>query len=156
MNNKYNIFDIYLLFCYNNINWQMVFIIWMSSTLWTVTACQSGMGKWQTTVSSGELLPLPLRKLRAVHAWNFVKNKCCKPWTQALLLTDLGTMPVSRMRMRPWLEDKIDSNTITGLVWVDKVGEDELFLVFAYLCFPWSWSWMGWKNVNKFRSRGCW
>lgn len=29
-------------------------------------------------------------------------------------------MPVSRMRMRPWLEDKIDSNTIAGLVWVDK------------------------------------
>ncbi|XP_066502296.1 interferon regulatory factor 1b [Hoplias malabaricus] len=29
-------------------------------------------------------------------------------------------MPVSRMRMRPWLENKIDSNTINGLVWVDK------------------------------------
>lgn len=29
-------------------------------------------------------------------------------------------MPVSRMRMRPWLEAKIESNTIAGLVWVDK------------------------------------
>ncbi|KAJ7997173.1 hypothetical protein DPEC_G00226210 [Dallia pectoralis] len=30
------------------------------------------------------------------------------------------TMPVSRMRLRPWLEDKIESRTISGLVWVDK------------------------------------
>uniref|UniRef100_A0A8C2JQE0 Uncharacterized protein n=1 Tax=Cyprinus carpio TaxID=7962 RepID=A0A8C2JQE0_CYPCA len=30
-------------------------------------------------------------------------------------------MPVSRMRMRPWLESRIDSNTIAGLVWVNKV-----------------------------------
>ncbi|XP_065143721.1 interferon regulatory factor 1b isoform X1 [Paramisgurnus dabryanus] len=29
-------------------------------------------------------------------------------------------MPVSRMRMRPWLEARIDSNTIAGLMWVDK------------------------------------
>ncbi|XP_018547125.1 interferon regulatory factor 1b isoform X1 [Lates calcarifer] len=29
-------------------------------------------------------------------------------------------MPVSRMRMRPWLERMIDSNTISGLAWVDK------------------------------------
>ncbi|XP_051533970.1 interferon regulatory factor 1-like isoform X1 [Myxocyprinus asiaticus] len=29
-------------------------------------------------------------------------------------------MPVSRMRMRPWLEARIDSNVINGLVWVDK------------------------------------
>ncbi|XP_064838322.1 interferon regulatory factor 1-like isoform X2 [Oncorhynchus masou masou] len=29
-------------------------------------------------------------------------------------------MPVSRMRMRPWLEDKIETNSISGLVWVDK------------------------------------
>ncbi|XP_010899164.2 interferon regulatory factor 1b [Esox lucius] len=29
-------------------------------------------------------------------------------------------MPVSRMRLRPWLEDKIESHTISGLVWVDK------------------------------------
>ncbi|KAM4620484.1 interferon regulatory factor 1b isoform 2-T3 [Polymixia lowei] len=28
-------------------------------------------------------------------------------------------MPVSRMRMRPWLEKMINSNTISGLVWVD-------------------------------------
>ncbi|KAM7374642.1 hypothetical protein PAMP_007288 [Pampus punctatissimus] len=29
-------------------------------------------------------------------------------------------MPVSRMRMRPWLEKMIDSKTISGLSWVDK------------------------------------
>ncbi|KAL3970754.1 ADP-ribosylation factor 6 [Sarotherodon galilaeus] len=29
-------------------------------------------------------------------------------------------MPVSRMRMRPWLEKMIDSNTIWGLAWIDK------------------------------------
>ncbi|CAB1352971.1 unnamed protein product [Coregonus sp. 'balchen'] len=29
-------------------------------------------------------------------------------------------MPVSRMRMRPWLEEKLESNSISGLVWVDK------------------------------------
>uniref|UniRef100_UPI0037E8BF8C interferon regulatory factor 1b isoform X2 n=1 Tax=Semicossyphus pulcher TaxID=241346 RepID=UPI0037E8BF8C len=29
-------------------------------------------------------------------------------------------MPVSRMRMRPWLEKMIDSNSVSGLNWVDK------------------------------------
>ncbi|XP_056254071.1 interferon regulatory factor 1b isoform X1 [Seriola aureovittata] len=29
-------------------------------------------------------------------------------------------MPVSRMRMRPWLEKMIESNSISGLHWVDK------------------------------------
>ncbi|XP_041808211.1 interferon regulatory factor 1b isoform X2 [Chelmon rostratus] len=29
-------------------------------------------------------------------------------------------MPVSRMRMRPWLEKMIESNSISGLNWVDK------------------------------------
>lgn len=29
-------------------------------------------------------------------------------------------MPVSRMRMRPWLEKMIESNSISGLAWVDK------------------------------------
>ncbi|XP_041656478.1 interferon regulatory factor 1b [Cheilinus undulatus] len=29
-------------------------------------------------------------------------------------------MPVSRMRMRPWLEKMIESKSITGLTWVDK------------------------------------
>ncbi|XP_034540459.1 interferon regulatory factor 1b [Notolabrus celidotus] len=29
-------------------------------------------------------------------------------------------MPVSRMRMRPWLEKMIESHTISGLTWVDK------------------------------------
>ncbi|XP_051960446.1 interferon regulatory factor 1-like isoform X2 [Xyrauchen texanus] len=36
-------------------------------------------------------------------------------------------MPVSRMRMRPWLEARIDSNTINGLVWVDK--EQKMFSI---------------------------
>ncbi|XP_054610615.1 interferon regulatory factor 1b isoform X2 [Dunckerocampus dactyliophorus] len=29
-------------------------------------------------------------------------------------------MPVTRMKMRPWLERKINSNTIPGLTWIDK------------------------------------
>ncbi|XP_063060006.1 interferon regulatory factor 1b [Engraulis encrasicolus] len=29
-------------------------------------------------------------------------------------------MPVSRLRMRPWLERQIDANRIDGLVWIDK------------------------------------
>ncbi|XP_061595137.1 interferon regulatory factor 1b isoform X2 [Cololabis saira] len=29
-------------------------------------------------------------------------------------------MPVSRMRMRPWLESMIESNAIDGLTWIDK------------------------------------
>nr|CCQ25775.1 interferon [Channa striata] len=29
-------------------------------------------------------------------------------------------MPVSRMRMRPWLEKMIESNSVAGLTWVDK------------------------------------
>ncbi|KAK2828096.1 hypothetical protein Q5P01_019130 [Channa striata] len=38
-------------------------------------------------------------------------------------LTDpnnLPNMPVSRMRMRPWLEKMIESNSVAGLTWVDK------------------------------------
>ncbi|KAI1902934.1 hypothetical protein AGOR_G00021410 [Albula goreensis] len=37
------------------------------------------------------------------------------------------TMPVSRMRMRPWLEDRIESKSIAGLVWVDK--EKKMFSI---------------------------
>ncbi|XP_059207530.1 interferon regulatory factor 1b isoform X2 [Centropristis striata] len=29
-------------------------------------------------------------------------------------------MPVSRMRMRPWLEEKIESQSVLGLTWLDK------------------------------------
>ncbi|XP_067084923.1 interferon regulatory factor 1b isoform X1 [Osmerus mordax] len=36
-------------------------------------------------------------------------------------------MPVTRMRMRPWLESKIDSNSISGLAWVDK--EKKMFSI---------------------------
>lgn len=31
------------------------------------------------------------------------------------------TMPVERMRMRPWLEEQINSNRIPGLKWLNKV-----------------------------------
>lgn len=48
-------------------------------------------------------------------------------------------MPVSRMRMRPWLEAKIDSNTIAGLVWVDKVG---CYIIVIYLNEQLHWLWM--------------
>ncbi|XP_033907710.1 interferon regulatory factor 1-like isoform X1 [Acipenser ruthenus] len=36
-------------------------------------------------------------------------------------------MPVSRTRMRPWLEKKIDSNEIPGLVWINK--EKKMFQI---------------------------
>ncbi|XP_071762809.1 interferon regulatory factor 1b isoform X2 [Centroberyx gerrardi] len=36
-------------------------------------------------------------------------------------------MPVSRMRMRPWLENMIETNAISGLVWVDK--EKKMFSI---------------------------
>ncbi|KAG7484695.1 hypothetical protein MATL_G00052450 [Megalops atlanticus] len=39
----------------------------------------------------------------------------------------IRTMPVSRMRMRPWLEDRIESKSINGLKWVDK--EKKMFSI---------------------------
>ncbi|XP_067280048.1 interferon regulatory factor 1b isoform X2 [Pseudorasbora parva] len=36
-------------------------------------------------------------------------------------------MPVSRMRMRPWLEDRINSHTIAGLTWVNK--DEKMFSI---------------------------
>ncbi|XP_063493806.1 interferon regulatory factor 2 isoform X3 [Symphalangus syndactylus] len=38
-----------------------------------------------------------------------------------------GTMPVERMRMRPWLEEQINSNTIPGLKWLNK--EKKIFQI---------------------------
>ncbi|XP_078005170.1 interferon regulatory factor 2 isoform X4 [Phascolarctos cinereus] len=38
-----------------------------------------------------------------------------------------GTMPVERMRMRPWLEEQINSNTIPGLKWLSK--EKKIFQI---------------------------
>ena len=32
-----------------------------------------------------------------------------------------ANMPVTRMRMRPWLEKMIESEKFPGLTWVDKV-----------------------------------
>lgn len=37
------------------------------------------------------------------------------------LLPRWVTMPVERMRMRPWLEEQINSNRIPGLKWLNKV-----------------------------------
>nr|XP_033799238.1 interferon regulatory factor 2 isoform X3 [Geotrypetes seraphini] len=38
-----------------------------------------------------------------------------------------GTMPVERMRMRPWLEEQIDGNAIPGLKWLNK--EQKIFQI---------------------------
>lgn len=40
-------------------------------------------------------------------------------------------MPVERMRMRPWLEEQINSNTIPGLKWLNKVG---MSAVWVHVC----------------------
>lgn len=48
-------------------------------------------------------------------------------------------MPVSRMRMRPWLEQKIESNSISGLTWVDKVRGSDWFMLKLHFLKPlWS------------------
>ncbi|XP_023486258.2 interferon regulatory factor 2 isoform X8 [Equus caballus] len=51
------------------------------------------------------------------------------PRTPALSLPPnlQGTMPVERMRMRPWLEEQINSNTIPGLKWLNK--EKKIFQI---------------------------
>ncbi|XP_054481796.1 interferon regulatory factor 1b [Anoplopoma fimbria] len=41
-------------------------------------------------------------------------------WSSVLLKENLSNMPVSRMRMRPWIEKQIESNSVSGLSWVDK------------------------------------
>lgn len=57
-------------------------------------------------------------------------------------------MPVSRMRMRPWLEMQIDSNQIPGLIWINK--EKKIFQI------PWKHAAKhGWdmeKDACLFRS----
>nr|XP_030139823.1 interferon regulatory factor 1 isoform X2 [Taeniopygia guttata] len=57
-------------------------------------------------------------------------------------------MPVSRMRMRPWLEMQIDSNQIPGLIWINK--EKRIFQI------PWKHAAKhGWdmeKDACLFRS----
>nr|ACI67184.1 Interferon regulatory factor 1 [Salmo salar] len=50
-------------------------------------------------------------------------------------------MSVSRMRMRPWLEEKIESNSISGLVWVDK--DNKIFSV------PWKHAARHGWDLNK-------
>lgn len=41
-------------------------------------------------------------------------------WSLCLLFT--ANMPITRMRMRPWLEMQINSNQIPGLMWINKVS----------------------------------
>ncbi|XP_072256936.1 interferon regulatory factor 1 isoform X2 [Pyxicephalus adspersus] len=60
----------------------------------------------------------------------------------------MGRMPVTRLRMRPWLEKQIESETIPGLSWVNK---DELIFQ-----IPWKHAARhGWdmdKDASLFRS----
>lgn len=42
--------------------------------------------------------------------------------TQPLVTPFQSSMPVNRMRMRPWLIKMIDSRNIAGLEWIDKVS----------------------------------
>lgn len=42
--------------------------------------------------------------------------------TQTFCLLPPATMPITRMRMRPWLEMQINSNQIPGLIWINKVS----------------------------------
>nr|XP_023410777.1 interferon regulatory factor 2 isoform X3 [Loxodonta africana] len=49
----------------------------------------------------------------------------CLQVTRAV--TRVPTMPVERMRMRPWLEEQINSNTIPGLRWLNK--EKKIFQI---------------------------
>ncbi|XP_030672230.1 interferon regulatory factor 2 isoform X1 [Nomascus leucogenys] len=58
--------------------------------------------------------------LRSVELKNEVKGD----WVTQ---TAQGTMPVERMRMRPWLEEQINSNTIPGLKWLNK--EKKIFQI---------------------------
>ncbi|KAL4618246.1 interferon regulatory factor 2-like isoform X1 [Arapaima gigas] len=52
-----------------------------------------------------------------------MKNPPTMPPPQCLQ----ATMPVERMRMRPWLEEQINSDQIPGLKWVDK--EKKIFQI---------------------------
>lgn len=45
-----------------------------------------------------------------------------------------GTMPVERMRMRPWLEEQINSNTIPGLKWLNKVSVRVCVCMYVRMC----------------------
>ena len=58
-----------------------------------------------------------MRELPGSSAW---KTSNPVPWSLQLL-PGWVTMPVERMRMRPWLEEQINSNTIPGLKWLNKV-----------------------------------
>ena len=49
-------------------------------------------------------------------------------------LLQKDTMPVERMRMRPWLEEQINSNMIPGLKWLSKVSVCMCVCVYMYIC----------------------
>lgn len=51
----------------------------------------------------------------------FWKTFKCGVW-QSPFLNFQANMPVSRMRMRPWLEKMINSDAIDGLTWLDQVS----------------------------------
>ncbi|XP_006888147.1 PREDICTED: interferon regulatory factor 1 [Elephantulus edwardii] len=50
-------------------------------------------------------------------------------------------MPITRMRMRPWLEMQINSNQIPGLVWINK--EEKIFQI------PWKHAAKHGWDINK-------
>ncbi|XP_074209643.1 interferon regulatory factor 2 isoform X3 [Camelus bactrianus] len=66
---------------------------------------------WETCLKEGR----PAHHLE-FHCWKLENTSTCK-----------GTMPVERMRMRPWLEEQINSNTIPGLKWLNK--EKKIFQI---------------------------
>nr|AHW49377.1 interferon regulatory factor 1 isoform delta4 [Homo sapiens] len=50
-------------------------------------------------------------------------------------------MPITRMRMRPWLEMQINSNQIPGLIWINK--EEMIFQI------PWKHAAKHGWDINK-------
>lgn len=52
-----------------------------------------------------------------------------------------ATMPITRMRMRPWLEMQINSNQIPGLIWINK--EEMIFQI------PWKHAAKHGWDINK-------
>uniref|UniRef100_A0A9L0S726 Interferon regulatory factor 1 n=1 Tax=Equus caballus TaxID=9796 RepID=A0A9L0S726_HORSE len=53
----------------------------------------------------------------------------------------LANMPITRMRMRPWLEMQINSNQIPGLIWINK--EEMIFQI------PWKHAAKHGWDINK-------
>lgn len=64
--------------------------------------------------------PWPRIFRRPLHAYAVLPLLLLVVWHSPFMHFQ-ANMPVSRMRMRPWLENMINSNTIDGLRWVDEV-----------------------------------